>query len=1040
MISDNLELSSEQWHFLAVLNLLGGSSTIEIIGDLVPLKPGPLINLLKKGKENRLIQQKEDNRLILNKSLPGDIQEKIRQTINLDFITHLIEKIQATQLQSQIEPKVMIRLLGKLGRVKEAAEIEFELVYQAQKQKKYKKVKIHLRNIVDKLFESSGKRDIGSLFIAAALHYSNICFLLGQELDTIEKYLHRAEEVAQKIGDTRSHGLVTLHFGRLYYFRDRRDEALVKLSNGFNEIRKLGDDDIVAQSSGFLGIYFFTQGLYHQALEYLEKAEDLYQQNDDYLPVSPLAPLFLGFCATYLGRFHLAVGTLDYYGQLARERSDDTLATTMRAELGTVLMVMGNTKEALFHLEHSCQEAIASKNLTALYLNGGGLALHHFHEGRTEKAYEVIKETYQHGTRLGLVRQFSSPWILEMLYEFHRLGFKPILQMDYPELQADILNGVNVHLKGVALRLHAKELFSTDCEEKQILDILTESERYLEKSGDQIQRAKTILEMARVHLSFRNRKRAQQLARKAWELLGGSAERYFPDEFRILLEESETAISLEKSQESFLKRYFEMWEELFPVQETEKMLDRIVRSTNRLFGAERGGLFWFSGSRLTQSPELMAACNLSPHQVEAPDFKPNLQLIRDSYRQNEPLVVRQKQTIDSPSLTKVHSILCIPIEIRGDIQGILYYENSYLKDAFDFLNTTTIRQIAHHHSMIIERLSGYLAAKEQIDNEPNQKSFSPNFSVPGVLIGKSTKIKELLKQADKVAQSDSTVLILGESGTGKELLAERIRYKSRRSDKPLVIVDVTTIPENLFESELFGHEKGSFTGADKRKIGYIELAHSGTMLLDEVGELPLQIQTKLLRSMQEKTFSRVGGTQRLTSDFRLIVATNRNLAEDVVAGRFREDLYYRLNVIPLTIPPLRVRGMDILHLTKHFIEGFSKKHGLSDLRLTREDEKTILQYKWPGNVRELQNVIERAVILSNGQHLELNLKNQPLLSPVDLISDKPSLEEIQRRYIRFVLENTNGKVSGPEGAASILGMKRTSLYSRMKTLGMKKNI
>ncbi|MBU3918037.1 sigma 54-interacting transcriptional regulator, partial [bacterium] len=741
--------------------------------------------------------------------------------------------------------------------------------------------------------------------------------------------------------------------------------------------------------------------------------------------------------ATYLGRFHLAIGTLGYYGHLARERSDNTLAITMRAQLGTVLMVMGNTKEALFHLTHSSQEAQARKNLLALYLNGGGFALHHFFEGQLEKAYEVIKETYQQGARIGLVRQFSSPWILEMLYEFHRLGFESITTLDYPSLQSEILTGVNIHLRGVALRLHAKDLFSRDYSREELLNILLESEKCLEKSGDQIQRAKTILEMVRLHLAFRDQKTAQQLAKRAWGFLAQSAERYFPDEFRILLEKIETPKNKDKYQESFLKRYFEMWEELFPIQETEEMMERVVRSTNRLFGAERGGLFWFTDSQFTHSPELRAACNLSSRQVEAPEFKANLQVVLDSFQQKKPLVIRQKQIGDPASTAKIHSLLCVPIEIQGEIHGILYYENSYLKDAFDFLNISTIQQMAHHHSMIIERLISYLTAKKENRIIAAQKAFSPNFSESRALIGESINMKKLLKQADQVALSDSTVLILGESGTGKELMAERIRQNSRRSDKPLVIVDVTTIPENLFESELFGHEKGSFTGADRLKIGYIELADSGTLLLDEVGELSLHIQTKLLRSIQEKTFSRVGGTRRISSDFRLIVATNRDLAAEVAAGRFREDLYYRLNVVPLIMPPLRKRGTDVLQLARHFIEIFAKKHGCRDMQITQEDEKAILKYDWPGNVRELQNVIERAAILSQGQQLELNLPNQSSSYAGDLISDRPSLDEIQRRYIRLVLESTNGKVSGAEGAAAILGMKRTSLYSRMRALGVK---
>jgi len=1037
MAGDYFELTEEQWQFLAVLKALGRSSSIELIGDLMPLKPGPLFELLKIGKKNHFLQQKDDDWLVLEKDLPEPVQRKITTTNNQAFLSGLAERVQSNQFKDKIEPEALIQLLEKIGKVKEAAEIEFKLVQRAQAQKQPEQVKYHLYHIINLLFDSSQDAEIGSMFANAVLRYSNICFFLGQNLDEIEKYLHRAQEVTKVLGDKRSHGLIALHFGRLFYLRDRRDNALTYLSTGFEEIKELGDDDILSQSSGFLGIYFFIQGMYREALEYLEKAEQLYESYDDYIPTSPLAPFFMGFSAAYLGQFHRAVGTLDYHWQLARKRSDHILATALRAQLGTVLMVMRNIREGLPHLEQSRQEALASNNFMALYLNGGGFALYHFIEGRMEKAYEVLKQTYSYGIRVGFIRQYSSPWVLEMLYEFYRLGFKPIPGMGYLSVQTTILKGVNIHLRGVVLRLKAKELISKNDNREQVLKILSESEKCLEKSGDQMQQAKTILQIARLHLDVRNRKSAQQLAKKAWGLLGQCAEKYFPDELRILLEKTETSQHIDKYRESFLKRYFVMWEELFPVQEPEEMMARVVRSTNRLFGAERGGLFWFTDSKFTHTPELRAAFNLSSQQVETPEFKPNLQVVLDSFKKKEPLVVRQKQTGDQASVPQAHSILCIPIEIQSKIQGILYYDNSYLDDAFDFLNISTMQQMAHHNSIIIERLTDYLTTKKQNRMIATQKAFSTSLSETRELIGESGVMKKLRKQADKAAMSDSTVLILGESGTGKELLAERVRQKSRRSDQPLVIVDVTTIPENLFESELFGHEKGAFTGADRRKIGYVELAHSGTLFLDEVGELPLLIQSRLLRVLQEKTFSRVGGTRSLKSDFRLVAATNRDLAKEVEARRFREDLYYRLNVVPLELPPLKKRGQDILLLTRHFIEVFKRKHGYEDLRLTHDDENAILKYQWPGNVRELQNVIERAVILSHGQQLELNIPNSKLVPGEDLISDRPSLDELQRRYIHLVLNSTGGKVGGPDGASSILGMKRTSLYSRMRALNMK---
>jgi transcriptional regulator with GAF, ATPase, and Fis domain len=293
--------------------------------------------------------------------------------------------------------------------------------------------------------------------------------------------------------------------------------------------------------------------------------------------------------------------------------------------------------------------------------------------------------------------------------------------------------------------------------------------------------------------------------------------------------------------------------------------------------------------------------------------------------------------------------------------------------------------------------------------------------------------------ADQAAATDTTVLILGETGTGKGLFAKWVHEKSPRADGPFIVVDCTTIPENLFESELFGYEKGAFTGADRQKLGRIELAHEGTLFLDEIGELPLGVQTKLLKAIEEKTFVRIGGGRPIKSDFRLIVATNRNLKAEVAAGRFREDLYYRLHVFPISIPPLRERDRDIAELARHFVRLYAKEYGRPDLAISKHDENMLMKYTWPGNVRELQNVIERAVILSKGGEFHIPLSpsgpKQETGSPFD---EMPTLDELQRKYIQHVLDNTRGRISGPGGATEILGMKRTSLYSRMKALGMRK--
>jgi formate hydrogenlyase transcriptional activator len=288
-----------------------------------------------------------------------------------------------------------------------------------------------------------------------------------------------------------------------------------------------------------------------------------------------------------------------------------------------------------------------------------------------------------------------------------------------------------------------------------------------------------------------------------------------------------------------------------------------------------------------------------------------------------------------------------------------------------------------------------------------------------------------------VAPTDATVLLQGETGTGKELLARALHQLSDRRDRPFVAVNCAAIPAGLLESELFGHERGAFTGALAQRVGRFELAHQGTLFLDEIGELPLDLQPKLLRVLQEHEFERVGGTRTRHADVRLVVATNRELAQMVDAGQFRADLYYRLNVFPITIPPLRQRPEDIPLLVRHFVRHYARRLRKRIDTIPAEALAALTRYEWPGNVRELQNVIERAVILSPGPVLQLawgaRLQSQPAAG---LPARVRTLQEVEREHILRVLQDTNRVVGGPNGAAARLGLRRTTLLYRMEKLGI----
>ena len=303
------------------------------------------------------------------------------------------------------------------------------------------------------------------------------------------------------------------------------------------------------------------------------------------------------------------------------------------------------------------------------------------------------------------------------------------------------------------------------------------------------------------------------------------------------------------------------------------------------------------------------------------------------------------------------------------------------------------------------------------------------------IIGNSPALESVLEQVEQVAPTDSTVLIQGETGTGKELIARSIHNLSSRCGRAFIKLNCAAIPFDLLESELFGHEKGAFTGAIAQKIGRFELADKGTLFLDEVGDIPLALQPKLLRVLQEQEFERLGSGRTHQVDVRLVAATHRNLVEMVKRNEFRSDLYYRLNVFPVPLPPLRARREDIPALVGHFVEIYARRMGKEIEQIPPETMSTLVSYQWPGNIRELQNFMERSVILTSGNVLHPPLASLKSAAEAESLG-AITLEDAERDHIRKTLEQTRWVVAGPNGAAARLGIKRSTLYFRMQKLGI----
>jgi formate hydrogenlyase transcriptional activator len=438
---------------------------------------------------------------------------------------------------------------------------------------------------------------------------------------------------------------------------------------------------------------------------------------------------------------------------------------------------------------------------------------------------------------------------------------------------------------------------------------------------------------------------------------------------------------------------------------------------------------------------------------EEMSVRPASERTKTVFRTGKPLIASKEELAADPQGATGNMSLCLyPLIIRERVLGVFGFgssrENAFTEDDLTFLG-----QVANQIALAVENALAFGQVSELRDKLAQENVYLESEIRSELhfedIVGNSEQLRRVLKEIETVAPADSTVLIYGETGTGKELIARALHDLSSRKPNAFVKLNCAAIPTGLLESELFGHEKGAFTGAIMQRVGRFELANRGTVFLDEVGEIPLELQPKLLRVLQEREFERLGSTRTIRTDARLIAATNRDLKTMVEEQRFRSDLYYRLNVFPIRVPSLRERKEDIPLLVRHFVKEFSRRNQRVIDTIPSETMQALIRYHWPGNIRELQNVIERAVIVSRGPVLNVALAElTPDVSspPVPILTGATSasheslqemLEETERNQILRALEDANGVVAGPNGAAARLGVKRSTLQLKMQRLGIR---
>jgi transcriptional regulator with GAF, ATPase, and Fis domain len=867
------------------------------------------------------------------------------------------------------------------------------------------------------------------LFTEATLEYAKVS-TDSDNPNRVIAILREAIRRAESCGDSGSIGFLEMHLGKSQWLSSRYSSALSHFRQGW-ELARTIDDPAIQKSATIFGIFFhYWSGRYKEVVRIYEtlvpEVEDQFPKNR--LPL--LAALTAGVCLGHTGLYSQGLGMLDAIRVRSRAIGNLSMAGLAGVSLGHLLLELHRPEDAISCIEESWDEIKKSKSI---YARLGALALlsyAHHQAGDPAKAISNLKEYCDLSVQSQMTVKFTALWM--MICKDMEDGSFP--RMEGLSLDDEIrysLESGNLFMKGVAFRHKALMMRNSGHSSRDILQTLKQSMADLETCGHQIELAKSKLEVAREYLRMGSEKEYIEYAEPAARTLYAFNEILVPGDIRPLVKDLRYGRNL-------LDEILRLSQELTTIRDYRELSRRIISAINRITGAERGAIFVLEGER-AETVILKAAKNLTSEDVTVPHFDRSMRLIEKTARTGKGHIMEldHRNSDQATGGGAIRSCICVPLKMRHKVTGVLYHDNRLFRSAFKESDLEILNYFATQAAIAMDNAEAWealqnLYEKQQLEKEHYEKEYLETIHFED-FVGQSPAIKKVFSQAEQVAQTDATVLILGETGVGKELVARSIHHHSHRAEKPFIRVDCSALSESLISSELFGHEKGAFTGATARHIGRFELANGGTIFLDEIGDISMDIQVKLLRVLQSREFVRVGGDVIIQSDFRLLAATNRNLEQEVKKGRFRRDLYYRLNVFPIHVPSLRDRKEDVPLLARYFLGLYANKCNKPLDKISPPEMEKLMSYDWPGNVRELENVIERGVILSNGPFYRV----PELASRHSLSHDTHmSLRENELNHILEVLRATGGKVTGHGGAAEILDIHPNTLFSRMKKLGI----
>ena len=1040
------ELDQQDLATLRVAALLGNTFSLDHLLEVSKIKASKLLQLLDKlMKYNILVQTPSKYKRTYSfakPKLPKAIAESMSKEEKRIYLFNIINYFKK-ELPDNEEKLLKLAALhlqfeddeDHFYHKKKAADL------LAQSHQAENAVNLY-KEIIDKLLSGNRDKSENVLLIDTILAYAQIAVSFYPPATVLE-VIKKAKFQAENLRNDRENALLELCLGRIEEMQGKGIIASNHYKKASDLAKKVDDKKLLLKISKQLALSLFWQGRVKEAIRLYESivgdTKTLFPKMED-----AWAYLMLALCYGIAGQTPRALDVALTIKNLAEAKKYPKFQGFSNAFIALILTEANLVDQAKPYNEKALEigEKIGSDFL--LWCAKSCMAYEFYSKGDLEKARTYLESGFYHCGKFG--RHHNSwGWHFEIIWALHKANYPPIKEYSFFSEIARLMDWPDIYMKGVALRYHALSKKISGADSKAIELLLLESERFLKESGARVELAKTWIELARLFIENKEKTLSKKWANLAYRTLTEINSCLFPPELLFLVQKKKEEV-----------RQFEGMSEIRSaagfLPDIDAYLSRIVMVLADMFRAERLAITLRQDGTSTWPFSIAVSRNFCTEEFQQINQGPLWDHILETTKKNQPLIIddlhKKLNLLDKNSHNgHIKSLATIPLFADGNkVIGVIYMDNLLSKGVFSKKNLPlmtaigTLISLSLQNSALSKQLSGY-------QDGYSIESFSRDQIEPDMgsnaIVGRSEGIGKVLKNAKKVAPTDTTVLILGETGSGKEMIARQIHQLSDRADKIFIASNLSSIPQGLIASELFGYEKGAFTGAEKSKPGRFEIADQGTIFLDEIGDFAMEVQVKILRVLQDGEFERVGGTKTIHSDFRLIVATNKDLHSMVKKGDFRADLFYRINAFPIKVPPLRDRKEDIPELAVHFMQKYQTKNRKNIERIPNNEMQKLLEYSWPGNIRELEHIIERAVVLSENGTLiipDLELPHHHFTEENFSQEELLSLAEIERRHILNVLNHVRWRISGERGAAKILGLKPTTLDFRMKKLGITKSI